>query len=476
MLLNELVRSDGSVIDSSVIISCEYSEEVNNGGNLSVGDVTSSEISVEVLRTAQVEQGEVLTYYIIEDDVRTLIGQFKVERPTFASRTTIKFSAYDNVAKAEKLFSDWLVVNQDLFSMTLLKLVQYACDYCGLTLATTDFPHADLNVHAFTGDNITCRQILGWAAAIAGRFVRANSNGEIEFAWYSQMDASVCGPVDYVSNIEIIDDGEGNISINCPDMTVSDDGNGNVVVYIPDVTILYDDGNVPIVSDKSIIYFMDGVSYESYTTDNIAMVRINHPDNELGISYPSDAEGNCFTLSGNAILNACGTGDVLAVAASLYEQLKNISYVPAKIRVPRTTKIRAGDIIRFYTPVPEGETGKFLTTYVMRMSINASGTSIESTGDKSYGESQTYAVASTMSLERPSGSGLMKIDGGEFTPSDYTLLYMGLSASATDPVYCVAMPAAEEMTFQVADGSTWTLSPTGLTGNGNIRYIYGINS
>ena len=230
MLLNKLVKSNGSVIDSSVIISCEYSEEVNNNTNLSVGDVTSSEISVELLRTAEVEQGEMLSYYIIEDDVEILMGQFKVDRPTFASRTTIKFSAYDNVAKAEKLFSDWLVINQNLFSMTLLDLVQHACDYCGLTLATTDFPHAGMSVHAFTGDNITCRQILGWAAAIAGRFVRANAYGEIEFAWYSQMDAFVCGPVNYSNNIEITDDGEGNIGINCPEMTVSDDGDGNVIV------------------------------------------------------------------------------------------------------------------------------------------------------------------------------------------------------------------------------------------------------
>lgn len=472
MLLNKLVKSDGSVIDSSVIISCEYSEEVNNGGNLSVGDVTSSEISVELLRTAEVKQGEMLTYYIIEDDVEILMGQFKVDRPTFASRTTIKFSAYDNVAKAEKLFSDWLVINQDLFSMTLLELVQHACDYCGLTLATTDFPHAGMSVHAFTGDNITCRQILGWAAAIAGRFVRANPNGEIEFAWYSQMNAFVCAPVSYASNIKVTDDGEGNIGIICPEMTVSDDGDGNVIVDIPGVTILYDNGNVSIVSDKSISYFLDGVSYESYATDTISMVRINRPDSELGIT--SGEDGNCFTISDNAILNACGVVDALAVAGSLHTQLKDISYVPAKIRVPRTTKIRAGDIIRFYTPVPEGEEGKFLTTYVMRMSINASGTSLESTGDKSYGESQTYAVASTMSLERPSvTTGLVKIDGNEFTPSDYTLLYIGLSASATDPVCCVAMPAAEEMTFRVADGSTWTLSSTGLTGDGNIRYIYG---
>ena len=474
MLRNKLIRYDGSVIDSSVILSCEYSEAVNSGSNLTVGDVTSSEISVEVLSSVAVEQGEMLTYYIIEDDVETLIGQFKVDRPTFASRTTIKFSAYDNIAKAETLFSDWLAMNKGLFPMSLRDLVLHACDCCGLTFATTDFPHADLSVRAFTGDNITCRQILGWAAAIAGRYVKASPNGEIEFAWYSEMDAFICGPPTYVGNLEIIDDGEGNISINCPEMTVSDDGEGNVTVDIPGVTIVYDDGRVSIISDKSISYFLDGVSYESYSTDKIAKVRIPHPESEVAISYPSDADGNCFTLNENAILNACGAGDVLAVAASLYNQLNSISYVPAKLRVPSTVKIRAGDVIRFYTPAPEGKTGKLLQTYVMRLSISASGTSIESSGDKSYGVSQAYSAVSTMSMRETNASGLIRIEG-DFELSDYSVLYMGLSASESDPVCCVAMPA-EEMTFRVADGSIWTLSPTGLTGNGDIRYIYGIKS
>ena len=393
MLLNKLVRSDGSIIDSSVIISCEFSEEVNNDTNLSVGDVTSSELDVEILSTVRVEQDEMLTYYIIEDDVETLIGQFKVERPTIASRTTMRFTAYDNVVKSEKVFSDWLVQNQGQFPMTLLSLVQAACDYCGVALVTTDFPHAGLSVNAFYGDGITCRQILSWSAAIAGRFVRANTAGGIEFAWYTEMNGIVCspGPASYAANLSVIDDGAGNISVNSKEMTVSDDGNGNVVVDIPGTRVVYSDGNVSFVSDTAIPYFLDGISYESYSTDVVEQVRINHSETDVGITYPTDATGNCFTLSGNMILGACAVGDVSGVAASLYNQLHPISYTPAKIRVPKTIRVRAGDIIRLYTPF-----GDVLQTYAMRVVVSASGTSVESTGDKSYGtntavSSQKYA-------------------------------------------------------------------------------------
>ena len=393
MLRNKLVRSDGSIIDSSVIISCEFSEEVNNDTNLSVGDVTSSELDVEILSTVRVAQDEMLTYYMIEDGVETLIGQFKVEKPTIASRTTMKFSAYDNVVKAEKVFSDWLVQNQGLFPMSLLSLVQAACDYCGVTLATTDFPHAELSVKAFYGDGITCRQILSWAAAIAGRYVKANTAGEIEFAWYTEINGIVCspGPASYDANLSVTDDGNGNISVQSEAMTVSDDGEGNVSVNIPGTRVLYSNGNVSFVSDTAIPYFLDGISYESYATDVVDQVRINHSESDVGITYPTDATGNCFTLSGNMILGACAVGDVGGVAASLYNQLHPISYTPAKIRVPKTIRVRAGDIIRLYTPF-----GDILQTFAMRVVVNASGTSIESTGDKSYGtntavSSQKYA-------------------------------------------------------------------------------------
>ena len=382
MLRNKLVRSDGSIIDSSVIISCEFAEEVNSDTNLMVGDVTSTELSVEVLSSVRVEQDEMLTYYVIEDGVETLIGRFKVEKPTIASRTTMRFNAYDNVLKTERIFSDWLVQNQASFPMSLLALTQAACDYCGVTLATVDFPHTELSVRAFYGDGITCRQVIGWAAAIAGRFVRANADGEIEFAWYSEVDGIICTPsgTSYAAEMTVTDDGDGNIAVTNPRMTVNDDGQGNVTVDIPGVQVLYSDGDVSFVSETVIPYFLDGISYESYTTDPIEQVRINHAESDVGICFPTDATGNCFTISGNMILGACAPGDVSGVAASLYNQLSSISYVPAKIRVPRTIKVRAGDIVRMYTPF-----GETLRTYVMRMSITASGSSVESTGDKSYG-------------------------------------------------------------------------------------------
>lgn len=389
MLRNKLVRSDGSIIDSSVIISCEFTEEVNSSQNLSVGDVTSSEINVEIRSTDMVEQGEVLTYYIIEDGVETRIGVFNAEKPTVASRASVKFSAYDNLVKAEKVFSGWLRGNQDLFPMTLAGLVAHACEYCGLSLATTAFPQSEIEINAFYADDITCRQVLSWASAIAGRFVRANSDGEIEFAWY--VDATnftiTPGAAEYVNSISATDDGKGNVSLMSDMATITDDGNGNVSVEMPAVKALYRNGVVSLVEEVNIPYIQGGLSYEAYATDIIERVQIKQTDDDIGVIHPADATGNCFVIRENMLLATCSTETITWVATALYTQLRTISYVPAKVSLPRTISVRAGDIITIRDPK-----GTEITSYIMKVSVAPSGTSVESTGNKSY--ESNAAVAS----------------------------------------------------------------------------------
>lgn len=387
MLRNKLVRSNGSVIDSSVIISCEFTEEVNSSTNLTVGNVTSAELTVEIRSTEAIQQGEVLTYYMVEDDVETLIGEFITEKPTVASRTSLKFSAYDNIVKTETVFSEWLRENQDAFPMTLLSLVQSACDYCGVTLATTDFPMSDLSVGAIYADNLTCRQVLSWAGAIAGRFIKANANGEIEFAWYKSAPLFALTPGEQAdsNNLEITDDGRGDISVASSDMTVTDDGEGNVVLEIANVIIAEHDGNV-VISTQAIPYASGGLSYETYTTDKIQKVQIKHSDDDIGVVYPPEVEGNCFCVSGNMIIGTCSIEDVTTIATNLYEHLSDISYVPLNIKTFRTIRVRAGDVI-----VVRDSNGNKMVTYVMKVSVSASGTTITSTGDKSHGSNASVA-------------------------------------------------------------------------------------
>ena len=388
MLRNKLLRSDGSIIDSSVIISCEYTEEVNSTTNLTVGDATASELTVEVLDTATIQQGEIFTYYMIEDGAEKKIGVFNAEKPTVATRTSMRFSAYDNIVKTEKNFSTWLRENQSLFPMTLMALVSYACTECGVTMVTTTFPHSDLSVNAFYADDITCRQILMWAASIAGRFVRANADGQIEFAWFSDASNITIQPnkAAYSDNLSVTYDSEGNLTIESDEIELTDDGEGNLSIESNSIAMLTHDDGVTIAAYAAIPYLQGSLNYENYTTDKIERVQINHSDDDVGVIYPPDTEGNCFTVSGNMILGGVETETVNQIAIDLHTHLQDVAYVPCSVTVPRTVQIRAGDIINVVD-----SNGRAFVTYVMKVAITANGTSVTSTGDKSYGSNAAVA-------------------------------------------------------------------------------------
>jgi hypothetical protein len=336
-----------------------------------------------MLSTRTVQQGEALTYYIIEDGVETEIGVFNAEKPTMATRTSMRFSAYDNIVKTEKIFSDWLRENQSLFPMTLLTLVQYACSYCGVVFATTDFPNSDLSVNAFYADNLTCRQVLGWASAIAGRFVRANAKGELEFSWYKDVTNINIQPSKEESQNTLLlnDDGEGNITIVSDDIELTDDGEGNVAINTSNIRVMTTENSVTLAAVvRSFPYFRDALSYENYTTDVIERVLINHSEDDVGTVYPAEGEGNCFTISNNMILGTLDSTKLIQIASTLYTQLKEISYVPFSVTIPRTLGVRAGDIIN----VTKSD-GNSFATYVMKVGVSANGTTLTATGDKSYG-------------------------------------------------------------------------------------------
>ena len=388
MLRNKLVRSNGSIIDSSVIISCEFTEEVNCGTNLAFGDVTSSELTVEIRSTEPILQGESLTYYMIEDGVEKRIGVFIAEKPTVASRTSIRFSAYDNISKTEKSFSGWLREHQNLFPMTPMDLVLHICSYCGVTYAGGAFPNQGIIVNAFYADNITGRQILSWIGALAGRFVRANADGKIEFANYAEnTDVVVASKKGYVDPMNLlVTDTDGDVVVTSKDMVVTDDGEGNAIVTITGVNTLTAGGNVALFAGESIPYKQGTLSYETYQTDVVERVQIKHSEDDVGVIYPVTATGNCYTINQNMVLGACSLEDVTMVAEVLYEQLKSISYVPFAVTLPRTVRIRAGDIV-----VIHDNDGNAFAGYVMKMSVTAAGVTISSTGDKSYGSSAAVA-------------------------------------------------------------------------------------
>jgi hypothetical protein len=169
-------------------------------------------------------------------------------------------------------------------------------------------------------------------------------------------------------------------------MVVTDDGYGNVVATIDSIEVSDLNGNVTLARGVAIPFFEGSLSYETYQTDRIARVQIKHSDDDVGVIYPSHATGNCYVISQNMLLGACSAEDVSKVARSLYDQLSVMSYVPFSVRLPRTIKVRAGNIIAL-----RDINGHSFISPVMKMSVAANGVTLSCTGDKSYDSSAAVA-------------------------------------------------------------------------------------
>lgn len=330
MLKNKFIRSDGSVIDSSTIVSCKYTSQVNSQKNLTVGDVTSDKVDLEIRNpSSEIVSGEPLTYYQIEDDVETLIGVFYAESPTISSKSTCKITAYDGIAKLSCDFSEWLSNNQDQFPMTLKALIEKVLIVSGITGFNGTFENEDLEVSAFYANGVTCRQVVSWIAQIAGCYCKCDTSGNLEFSWFQQSD-----------------------------ITVSAYSNTSTFKYM-----------------------QDSMKKMSYQTDKIMRVQFKQDTEDVGVIYPEDATGNVFSIFQNGLTAQFSKDTILQIAESLYTKLKDITYTPIEFSVAPTSSIKAGDIISV-----TDSSGITVYTYVMSVSTSAKGTSVTSTGDKNYAE------------------------------------------------------------------------------------------
>lgn len=214
---------------------------VNAGQEFTIGSAFSDYIEAEIWAdpggSLQITAGDALTYYR-QDDAgnRTKVGVFYAEKPTRTKRNSYKVTAYDTMSKLDADFSGWLHANQAQFPKTIWQLVQLACQRAGVTLASSRLPiNGSYSVQAFYADDLTCRQIISWAAEAAGCYAHMNADGKLQFLTYT----------DKRSTAKITPDGASN----------------------------------------STAYYADSLSYEDYTVKAIEKVQIRQSDSDVGVSH-----------------------------------------------------------------------------------------------------------------------------------------------------------------------------------------------
>lgn len=354
---------------------------VNSGQEFAIGSAFSDYIEAEIWAdpggSLQITAGNALTLYR-QDDAgnHTKVGVFYAEKPTRTKRNSYKITAYDNMSKLDADFSGWLRANQAQFPKTIWQLVQLACQRAGVTLASSSLPiNGSYSVQAFYADDLTCRQIISWAAEAAGCYAHMNADGKLQFLTYT----------DKRSTAKITPDGASN----------------------------------------STAYYADSLSYEDYTVKAIEKVQIRQSDSDVGVIYPdSTTATNTYAVQGNLLLTTGTEANLKSVVQNLYNVLKNVTYTPCKVSVPSSSGLACGQIVHV-----KDARGREFDTYLMSATISSGKASFESVGSASR---ESSSAVNSQSFKNLTGKMLeikTSVDGLEVKASDLTGKYTDLKAT-----------------------------------------------
>ena len=354
---------------------------VNAGQEFTIGSAFSDYIEAEIWAdpggSLQITAGDALTLYR-QDDAgnRTKVGVFYAEKPTRTKRNSYKVTAYDTMSKLDADFSGWLHANQAQFPKTIWQLVQLACQRAGVALASSNLPiNGSYSVQAFYADDLTCRQIISWAAEAAGCYAHMNADGKLQFLTYT----------DKRSTAKITPDGASN----------------------------------------STAYYADSLSYEDYTVKAIEKVQIRQSDSDVGVIYPdSTTATNTYAVQGNLLLTTGTEANLKSVTQNLYNVLKNVTYTPCKVSVPSSSGLACGQIVHV-----KDARGREFDTYLMSATISSGKASFESVGSASR---ESSSAVNSQSFKNLTGKMLeikTSVDGLEVKASDLTGKYTDLKAT-----------------------------------------------
>lgn len=365
----------------SAVKSLTLHTAVNAGQEFTIGSAFSDYIEAEIWAdpggSLQITAGDALTYYR-QDDAgnRTKVGVFYAEKPTRTKRNSYKVTAYDTMSKLDADFSGWLHANQAQFPKTIWQLVQLACQWAGVTLASSSLSiNGSYSVQAFYADDLTCRQIISWAAEAAGCYAHMNADGKLQFLTYT----------DKRSTAKITPDGASN----------------------------------------STAYYADSLSYENYTVKAIEKVQIRQSDSDVGVIYPdSTTATNTYAVQGNLLLTTGTEANLKSVVQNLYNVLKNVTYTPCKVSVPSSSGLACGQIVHV-----KDAHGREFDTYLMSATISSGKASFESVGSASR---ESSSAVNSQSYKNLTGKMLeikTSVDGLEVKASDLTGKYTDLKAT-----------------------------------------------
>lgn len=263
------------------------------------------------------------------------MGTFTVDETSYDG-SIITLTCLDNMSKFDKPYDTNLV-----YPATLGEIVRDACSKCGVTLANNS---QQFNRYTYTvdtkpdGESTTYRQVISWAAQIAGSFARCNANGQLEIKWYN------------VSAIDSDDDDldGGTFDNGSPQYSSGDTADGGT--FNPwNTGYVYDAGEF---STTRTVHYITSDYSSKISTDNVVItgvkVRKKLKDDTSGdgyVEYTSGTAGYMVGIEDNDLIQGTHGQDI---ADALGLELIGLSFRKADITHPSDPTIEAGDVAFFW--------------------------------------------------------------------------------------------------------------------------------
>ncbi len=258
------------------------------------------------------------------------LGVFDIDSVKY-SGTAAEIVAYDFLSRADR---ELPAVS---CPVTLGKLIRYVCTHCGIIWSGQSFLNDDYTLEKMP-EKATCRDVISYAAALAGCFARMSREGQLTFGWYGcDMPLWYCESwLDGGSflNAASSDEANGGEFFNYDNDSTDggrNDFRGFCVIGSPK----------KLTGDKPVT-----VTGITFTEPDKEQTGIDEGGNEVietvpGNSYICGTDEYAFDLSDNPLL----THDVPDVLAALGGKLIGESFNPISLACPSNPALEAGDIV-----------------------------------------------------------------------------------------------------------------------------------
>lgn len=318
--------------------SVTLTQTVNAGQELTLGSVCACELRAELITPyggLSLAAGDSITLYRVDEEgVRQQMGIFYLETPTRPNAHTMELTAYDAVSRLDKDLTGWLA-ELDQWPYSVEEFARMVCARCDLTLREENFPNGDFYIAPFTGELVTGRHLMQWLGQIIGRFCRANTDGSLEFSWYTPNDSLCIGPVP---------------------------------------------------GENTQFYYQGQLEYGDYRVMPVEKVQLRQNAQDVGTVWPNEeGEKNTYIIENNPMLAAQSAETLLGVAQNLYAQLQTASYTPCRVVTPAEPGICAGQILNV-----TDANGKTFSVWVMKKTSDGLQDTLECTG--SHRRDSTTAI------------------------------------------------------------------------------------